>query len=534
MMEFALPFALRLFPNLLPSTFEEKHQREEKRVKLLKVRLEMAQLMEHTLEERAAQVTAQEESTKRKKAEAEAEEAREASGDGGVSVAEVPMAVVQRDGAIGAQMPDDVRRFMVSMREGGGSQASTDELLSMMRGFKDNVTLDHLYRDQLVAMARFLGMNAFAPTAILRFQIRQRLKKLRSEDKEIMWEGVDTLRESELRQDLRARGLPTKSLGPDQMRTTLTDWLSLSQKKEIPYTLLILMNMLHFAGTREVQQSQESRTSATVTPEVAAAEINVDDAVAALSSLPSNLAEHSTLVSSVDVSDDEKLQALRREEELIEEERVVSESFVKAEEVEELLETGEEHKAKSKKAPKTYSKADADGKPKPEQLQLSHDQVGEIAEAVELMAADSPVAKERLEIDQLEREREGKRETIEEGKKRSSQVAMLDNRVSRLLENLRAELKETETSIGDAFHSLDLDGDGVLSHDELLTAMKELNVSKRPDAAAFQELLDQLDVDADGNIPVEDFRRLIRDMQMRSEDPDDEPTPAAKQRQQGE
>ena len=25
-MEFALPFALRLFPNLLPSTFEEKHQ----------------------------------------------------------------------------------------------------------------------------------------------------------------------------------------------------------------------------------------------------------------------------------------------------------------------------------------------------------------------------------------------------------------------------------------------------------------------------------------------------------------------------
>ena len=26
------------------------------------------------------------------------------------------------------------------------------------------VTLDHLYRDQLVAMARFLNMNAFAPT----------------------------------------------------------------------------------------------------------------------------------------------------------------------------------------------------------------------------------------------------------------------------------------------------------------------------------------------------------------------------------
>ena len=37
-MEFALPFALRIFPNLLPSTFEEKHQKEEKRTKLLKAR----------------------------------------------------------------------------------------------------------------------------------------------------------------------------------------------------------------------------------------------------------------------------------------------------------------------------------------------------------------------------------------------------------------------------------------------------------------------------------------------------------------
>ena len=48
MMEFALPFAIRLFPNLLPSTFEERHQREEKQKKLLKVRMEMAQLMRHT------------------------------------------------------------------------------------------------------------------------------------------------------------------------------------------------------------------------------------------------------------------------------------------------------------------------------------------------------------------------------------------------------------------------------------------------------------------------------------------------------
>ena len=73
------------------------------------------------------------------------------------------------------------------------------------------VTLDHLYRDQLVAMAQFLNMNHFAPTGLLRFQVRQRLKRLRSEDKDIMWEGIDGLSEAELKLDLRNRGIPARS-----------------------------------------------------------------------------------------------------------------------------------------------------------------------------------------------------------------------------------------------------------------------------------------------------------------------------------
>ena len=39
--------------------------------------------------------------------------------------------------------------MQVRMKEGGRA-ASSDELLAMMRGFKDNVTLDHLYRDQVL------------------------------------------------------------------------------------------------------------------------------------------------------------------------------------------------------------------------------------------------------------------------------------------------------------------------------------------------------------------------------------------------
>ena len=38
----------------------------------------------------------------------------------------------------------------------------------------------------------------------------------------------------------------------------------------------------------------------------------------------------------------------------------------------------------------------------------------------------------------------------------------------------------------------------------------------------WQELLDQIDIDDDGKITVEDFRRLIDEMQMRSEDDGDD------------
>ena len=55
-MEFALPFALKLFPNLLPSTFEEKHQKDEKLKKALQMRLGVAMVLNDTLESRAKQL----------------------------------------------------------------------------------------------------------------------------------------------------------------------------------------------------------------------------------------------------------------------------------------------------------------------------------------------------------------------------------------------------------------------------------------------------------------------------------------------
>jgi LETM1 and EF-hand domain-containing protein 1 len=49
-LEVLLPVLLKLFPNMLPSTFESKFQEEEKRRKILKVRLEMASFLQDTVQ----------------------------------------------------------------------------------------------------------------------------------------------------------------------------------------------------------------------------------------------------------------------------------------------------------------------------------------------------------------------------------------------------------------------------------------------------------------------------------------------------
>ncbi|KAF9399424.1 hypothetical protein BGX21_006262 [Mortierella sp. AD011] len=109
-MEFLLPVALKLFPNMLPSTFEDKFAEEEKKRKLLKMRLEMAKFLQETIEE---------------------------SGIPGSSRAEAVK-----------EFGDFFRKVRTT-----GDQASTDELIRVAKLFRDELTLDNLSRPQLLIMS---------------------------------------------------------------------------------------------------------------------------------------------------------------------------------------------------------------------------------------------------------------------------------------------------------------------------------------------------------------------------------------------
>ncbi|CAO3676141.1 unnamed protein product [Rhizopus stolonifer] len=268
-MELLLPVALKLFPNMLPSTFENKKLAEEKKKKLLQVRLEMARFLQETIVE---------------------------------------------SGAISGTDPGAANAFGAFFHKVRmtGEQASTEDLLKIASRFEDELTLDNLSRPQLVSICRYMNINAFGTDNFLRFQIRNRMRQIKIDDGEIQHEGIDHLTIQELNAACVARGIKTVGTSPGRMRDELSQWLDLHLNHKVPSTLLILSRAFSFTDVR-------------VSPE--------DALRATFQSLPDNLVNEAELqvLETIGASTyKHKLDVLEQQEELIEDESEQEEKNKKA------------------------------------------------------------------------------------------------------------------------------------------------------------------------------------------------------------
>ncbi|XP_064896917.1 LETM1 domain-containing protein LETM2, mitochondrial isoform X4 [Columba livia] len=138
-MEFLLPVFLKLFPEMLPSTFETESKKEEKQKKKLSAKLELAKFLQETVAEMA----------KRNKA----------------------------DTGQGRQFSSYVHQIRHT-----GHRPSTQEIVRFSKLFEDELTLEHLERPQLVALCKLLELQPIGTNNLLRFQLRLRLRTIRADD----------------------------------------------------------------------------------------------------------------------------------------------------------------------------------------------------------------------------------------------------------------------------------------------------------------------------------------------------------------
>lgn len=218
-MEFTLPFALRIFPNLLPSTYQDSLKAEENMKRELKTRIAMAQFFQETLEE-----LAKEQKQKASKRKQEMEDAGVIEDDGTISN--------QRDSA------SSMLEFLAKARN--GDIMPPDVIIRYAKYFQDDLTLDNMPRMQLINMCRYMGIAPYGNDNFLRFQLRMKIRGLKEDDQKILWEGIDSLTKMELREACQERGMISTGLSKDAYKRNLQQWLDLSVNKDVPISLLIM------------------------------------------------------------------------------------------------------------------------------------------------------------------------------------------------------------------------------------------------------------------------------------------------------
>ena len=217
-MELLLPFALKLFPNMLPSTFEDQNKKKMSMRKELQMRLAVAEFMQETLKDMA-----------QKKKRSLAGSSEEDAGAG------------------------ELISFMDKART--GDAISNDDVVRIARLFKDELTLDNISRPQLVSMCRYMGLQPYGADVFLRFQLRVKLNSIKEDDRSILWEGIDSLNTLELREACRDRGMRSLDMTHFRLKKQLNEWLQLSIQKNIPISLMIMSRAFNITVEHDGDES---------------------------------------------------------------------------------------------------------------------------------------------------------------------------------------------------------------------------------------------------------------------------------------
>lgn len=440
-MELLLPVALKLFPNMLPSTFENESKELEKKRKLLKVRLEMAKFLQETIKETGM--------TKK------------------------------------VHETEEFKDFFRKLRN-TGEKPSIDDVVKVAKFFEDDLTLDNLSRPQLISMCRYMNINAFGTDNFLRYTIRKRMKHLEADDAMIDAEGIDSLSVPELRHACQSRGIRSLNVDEEGLRKELAQWIDLHLHRGLSATLLILGRAFAFnrGGDGEAGDS------------------TLESLKDALSSLPDTLLNEAELeVSNESATNKQRLIVLEEQEELIEDEleqeQKEEDARKAAREQERLQKAEQEEQEKMENVLETAANMlPMENTVDPDGIRMTSEQLNELGEALSILSAKSSVLKEKIELKQLAEENQ---EASEDPENHTS--AALVKRIQKMIQQIDQQIEEYDKEVGTRMHQINIGQDGKISVADLQKALEA--IKHRPTDEAIKILIEKLDVDHDGFVPLE-------------------------------
>ncbi|ORY34290.1 LETM1-like protein-domain-containing protein [Naematelia encephala] len=447
-MEFLLPVALKLFPNMLPSTFEGQFAADEKQRKLLRVRIEMAKFLQETVKEDGL------------KAES----------------------VVRSD---------EFKEFFRKVRSTGETPSQHD-VIRVAKLFHDDITLDNLSRPQLVSMCRYMNINAWGTDNFLKHQIRSKLEKVRVDDMMIYAEGVDSLSTKELQSACQSRGIRFQGISPARLREELEQWIELHYTNGISGVLLVLSRAFNFESkSDDVMDSLVTTLSSLPENLLNEAELNVSDEASYKQKLE-------VLQQQQELIEDEAEQ--EQEEQEARKEKKEAEEAAKREREEAEAAAAE---ASGKPATEPVEEPADDAK-------MTKEQVSELAEALSILTAKSSIVKERDELRALlEDNLLSEAKSNERQEDDDSPTVVVSKRVRSMIKKIDTQLEKYDERVGSSLNVIQTNPKGQISLADLKQAMKV--IKHKPDDEVIEELGKKLDVDQDGFVELDHVIELTQD-----------------------
>ncbi|XP_069833398.1 mitochondrial proton/calcium exchanger protein isoform X2 [Dendropsophus ebraccatus] len=479
-MEFLLPVVLKLFPNMLPSTFETTSKKEERLKKELRVKLELAKFLQDTIEEMAL-----------------------------------------RNKAAKGNVTAEFSSFFQKIRS-TGERPSNEEIVRFSKLFEDELTLDNLTRPQLVALCKLVELQTIGTNNFLRFQLTMKLRTIKADDKLIAEEGVDSLNVKELQAACRTRGMRALGVTEERLREQLKQWLELHLNQEIPTSLLLLSRALYLPDT--LSPADQLKTTLQTLPESMAKEAQVKVAAVEGDKVDNKTKLEATL---------QEEEAIRKEKELQKLSEVAKESLQIAAKVEAAPELEpDEVKTSADVRPDVVSASAADQAevlrdtaPVLEGIkgeEITKEEIDILSDAcTKLKEQKKLLTKEKEELSELKDDVQEYSEDLEEIKKELSMSGQesvveeskaskrLTKRVNRMIgqiDKIISELENEDKVLDAGSGTSPPVGENLVSISELINIMR--HIQKIPEQKLLR-IAEALDENRDGKIDLDDVAKVV-------------------------
>lgn len=473
-MEFLLPIAVKLFPNMLPSTFETQSIKEERLKKELRVKLEMAKFLQDTIEE-----------------------------------------IALRNKAAKGNVTEEFSTFFQKIRD-SGERPSNEQIIRFSKLFEDELTLDNLTRPQLVALCKLLELQSIGTNNFLRFQLIMKLRAIRADDKLIADEGVDSLNVNELQSACRVRGMRALGVTEERLREQLKQWLELHLNQHIPTSLLLLSRAMFLPDT--LSPADQLKTTLQNLPEIMAKEAQMKVAELDFSKVDNKTKLEATLQEEAAIREENRERELERLADAAEKEGEMVELEAKRR-------VDAEH-ALSGVHVAIHSETLRDTAPVLEGIkgeEITKEEIDMLNNVcTKLKEQKNLLTKEKEELEELKDDVQEYSEDLEEIKRELSKTGQekvveskasqhLSKRVNRMIgrvDKIITELEKDKVVLDGQMDSSTTPpiGENLISINELITVMKQ--IQSIPEHKLLS-IADALDENKDGKIDIDDVLKVV-------------------------